>query len=82
MPYRNKENSLKPTRVYEKEELSYKNIIILEEGKPPEKIEITDDFIKVYSFKKVFEILITSMRGKAILDRLNYQGELTQEIYI
>ncbi len=69
-------------RVYHKEDLAYKNIIISEEGKPPEKIEVDEDIIKVYSSKRVYEIPIASMRGKAVLDRLNYQGELTQEIYI
>ncbi|MEJ5339774.1 MAG: pantothenate kinase [Aquificaceae bacterium] len=69
-------------KFYSKEDLSYKNIIVSEEGRPPEGIEVTEDLIKVYSSKKVFEIPVASMRGKAILDRLNYQGELTQEIYI
>ncbi len=69
-------------KVYNKEDLSYKNIVVLEDGKPPEKIEVVGDIIKIYSSRKVFEIPAKSMRGKAILDRLNYQGELTQEIYI
>jgi hypothetical protein len=28
------------------------------------------------------EIPVNSMRGKALLDRLSYKGELTQEIYL
>ncbi|MEJ7621729.1 MAG: pantothenate kinase [Aquificaceae bacterium] len=60
-------------KVYNKEDLSYKNIVVLEDGKPPEKIEVTEDIIKINA---------KSLRGKAILDRLNYQGKLTQEIYI
>ncbi|MCS6957007.1 MAG: pantothenate kinase [Aquificaceae bacterium] len=70
-------------KVYVKEDLSYKNIILSEEGKPPEKIEIDGENIRVFaSSGKVFEIPLNTLRGKALLDRLHYQGELTQEIYI
>lgn len=70
-------------KVYVKEDLAYKNIILSEEGKPPEKIEVDEKSIRVFaSSGKVFEIPINTLRGKALLDRLNYQGELTQEIYI
>ena len=70
-------------KVYVKEDLAYKNIILSEEGKPPEKIEVDEESIRVFaSSGKVIEIPINTLRGKALLDRLNYQGELTQEIYI
>ncbi len=59
-------------KVYNKEDLSYKNIVVLEDSKPPEKIEVVGDIIKIYSSRKVFEIPTKSLRGKAVLDRLNY----------
>jgi len=36
-------------KVYNKEDLSYKNIVVLEDSKPPEKIEVVGDIIKIYS---------------------------------
>ncbi|MCX7989378.1 MAG: pantothenate kinase [Aquificaceae bacterium] len=69
-------------KVYDKEKLFYKNILLAERGVPPEKIELEGEVIKVYSQNKVFELSSNTLRGKALLDRLNYEGELTQEIYI
>ncbi|MDW8032368.1 MAG: pantothenate kinase [Aquificaceae bacterium] len=69
-------------KVYDKEKLFYKNIFLAEKGVPPEKIELEGEVIKVYSQNKVFELSSNTLRGKALLDRLNYEGELTQEIYI
>ncbi|MCS7196032.1 MAG: pantothenate kinase [Aquificaceae bacterium] len=69
-------------KVYDKEKLFHKNIFLAEKGVPPEKIELEGEVIKVYSQNKVFELSSNTLRGKALLDRLNYEGELTQEIYI
>lgn len=69
-------------KVYNKEELFYKNILLAEEGVPPERIEVEDEVIRVYSQNRVLEFSSNTLRGKALLDRLNYEGELTQEIYI
>lgn len=69
-------------KVYNKEELFYKNILLAEEGVPPERIEVEDEVIRVYSQNRALEFSSNTLRGKALLDRLNYEGELTQEIYI
>jgi len=69
-------------RTYFKEELKERNIILARSGDAPEKIEIYQDEIKVYAKDEVYHIPVESLRGKAIMDRLNYKGELTQEIYI
>ncbi|MEN3028140.1 MAG: pantothenate kinase [Aquificaceae bacterium] len=69
-------------KVYNKEELFYKNILLAEEGVPPERIEVEDEVIRIYSQNRVLEFSSNTLRGKALLDRLNYEGELTQEIYI
>ncbi len=69
-------------RVYFKDELKEKNILLAKSGEVPEKIEVGEDTIKVYAKDEVYHIPTSSLRGKVIMDRLNYKGELTQEIYI
>ena len=68
-------------RVFNKEELAKKSILTLG-GEAPEKMEILEDRIRVYKKSNVEEIPLNTMRGKALLDRLEYSGELTQEIYV
>ncbi len=68
-------------KVFNKEDLKGK-AIFTKGGNIPEKVEIHQDVIKVYKSDGVEEIPLNSMRGKAIKDRLEFSGELTQEIYI
>jgi hypothetical protein len=69
-------------RVFDKEELRRKNILLHKSGQAPEKLELYGDMIKIHTGKEIYEIPLNTLRAKAILDRLNYDGELTQEIYI
>lgn len=69
-------------KVYPKEELRYKNIYIYGTKEAPDSIELKEGYILVKKGTESIEIPINSMRGKAILDRLSYDGELVQEIYL
>ncbi len=68
-------------KVFNKDDLRRK-AILTKSGEPPEKIEIDDNSIKIYKPDGVEEIPANSMRAKAIKDRLEFSGELTQEIYV
>jgi hypothetical protein len=67
-------------KVYTKEELVRKNIYI--QSEIPDSIEVDEQLIVVKRGHQSLEIPVNSMRGKALLDRLSYKGELTQEIYL
>ncbi|MFN3813751.1 MAG: pantothenate kinase [Aquificaceae bacterium] len=69
-------------KVYAKEELKCKNIYMHGTKESPDSIELKEDRILVKKDTKSIEIPINSMRGKALLDRLYYDGELVQEIYL
>ncbi len=69
------------SKIFNKEDLKNK-AILTKSGDLPEKIEIDDNSIKIYKPDGVEEIPANSMRGKAIKDRLEFSGELTQEIYV
>ncbi|RMH81097.1 MAG: pantothenate kinase [Acidobacteria bacterium] len=69
-------------QVYNSETLANKNVLLSKDRRPPDKLEVLEDRIVVYSRDEILEIPINSMRAKALLDRLSYGGELTQEIYI
>ncbi|WP_340695111.1 pantothenate kinase [Hydrogenobacter thermophilus] len=68
--------------LYTREDLFRKNIYIHGSNDVPDSIEITDKAIIVKRGSQSIEIPLNSMRGKAILDRLSYDGELVQEIYL
>jgi hypothetical protein len=67
-------------KVYTKEELVRKNIYI--QSEIPDSIEVDEQLIVVKRGHQSLEIPVNFMRGKALLDRLSYKGELTQEIYL
>lgn len=69
-------------KVYTKEELVRKNIYMQGSKEIPDSIEVDEKLIVVKKGHHSLEIPVNSMRGKAILDRLSYKGELTQEIYL
>jgi len=69
-------------KVYTKEELVRKNIYIQSSKEIPDSIEVDEQLIVVKRGHQSLEIPVNSMRGKALLDRLSYKGELTQEIYL
>ncbi len=69
-------------KVFAKEELKDKNIYIQGSKTPPDAIEVLEDKVIVKKGDELFEIPINTLRAKALLDRLSYKGELTQEIYI
>ncbi len=68
-------------RVFDREELR-KKAILTQSGEVPERIEVVGGVIRVYKKDGVLEIPIDTMRGKALLDRLEFSGELTQQIYL
>jgi len=69
-------------KVYTKEELVRKNIYIQSSKEIPDSIEVDEQLIVVKRGHQSLEIPVNSMCGKALLDRLLYKGELTQEIYL
>lgn len=69
-------------RVFTKEELKDKNIYLQGSKETPDAIELLEDRIVVRKGDEVFEIPSNTLRAKALIDRLNYKGEHTQEIYI
>ncbi|WP_448587483.1 hypothetical protein [Thermocrinis sp.] len=70
--------------VYERDQLRDKGVFFFDNREIPNRIEISEQEIKVIGRGKELSIPKNSLRGKAILDRLGIgkESELSQEIYL